>query len=153
VPSGKVHTATSSYLAVLSFLLAPVFSIKFFYMGLGIFLGVIITPDHDLEVNYSHYIIKMFFGEKAEWFWRLYWHRYAIVVPHRHWISHSYVISTFIRFIYAFWWLFVVLWYFGWDKTTILQFYPIFMWIFVGLSLSDAFHVMMDKYSTWSKKR
>lgn len=68
-----------------------------------------------------------------------YWTVYGAIFrrKHRSFWTHSYIFSTFLRFIYGFWWIFPFF-------RELLVVY-VFSGIFAGLCLSDAVHIWADR--------
>ena len=143
MPSGRVHSAaTLSTSVVVLFLVRPISTA--FLVSLGCLIGLFIHPDLDLGETYSFYLIRKKFGRVAYWIWKMYWFPFCWVTPHRHFISHFPVISTFIRFLYVMapFLVFVVIFRPIWSiNTAILP-------VFGGLVVVDALHWLMDLTST-----
>lgn len=101
-------------------------------------------------ITYILQHLRFFFGKFIVWAWLSILLGYALlVVPkHRHWISHSYVISTFIRLVYM--WFMVGIIISGILSQVYLDmwmqalFSPFGLGVFIGLSVADALHIMAD---------
>ena len=104
MPSGKVHVAIT--LSTLSGVIAPWVLVnaggnEYAYIA-GCATGVLITPDLDVNGGmYSHYLIRKV-SRPAQFLWRLFWTPYALLVPHRHLVSHFPLIGTMVRIGYIF---------------------------------------------------
>ena len=57
---------------------------------------------------------------------------------HRSFWTHSYIFSTFLRYLYGFWWSFLFF-------RELLGIY-VFLGVFTGMCISDAIHVWADKH-------
>lgn len=75
----------------------------------GIELQRFFTPDVDISENsdykyghYGFYLIYRDLGKIPYSIIRAWWWPYAVIVPHRHWASHGFIIGTAIRLIYFF---------------------------------------------------
>lgn len=101
-------------------------------VALGVLAGLKVSPDMDLNARVL--------GRLGEWGFV---DEYAELVPHRHWISHSAILSTAIRFALVFGIPLLAAWGIG---------LPIPVWalwrFFVGLALADALHVLADRVFT-----
>lgn len=150
MPSGSVHTANSLSIAALlsgaAYFYDPVMLTNSDSVALvvGSLSGIFLTPDLDVD---SGYIGLRFLrsipivGRFVAWMWRLMWLPYAILVPHRSWISHFPVISTIIRVVILF--VFFGFIAFMYKEAFIQNIRLFFMW-FVGLCISDCFHFWAD---------
>jgi uncharacterized metal-binding protein len=121
----------------------------------GCFLGILITPD--LDVNHGCASIREIhrrFGKTAAAIWRSIWYPYALMVPHRSWVSHLPVAGTAFRLGYLYLVYFLIALIVGatglihmpevrLTAQGILHSYLI--WAFAGLALADALHFAMDK--------
>lgn len=151
--SGKQHAAASVIIASTMILPAILFYIPGLFISLGCFLGVILTPDLDVESPvHSHYTVGKIgkyagdiFGFILKWIWRVFWYPYSIFIPkHRHWISHAPILGTFSRLIYiaVFFVPLVIL------APEILHIF--YNWYFIylvfGLIISDVAHWIMDGF-------
>lgn len=100
--SGKVHAVSTGVLAIVS---APIIAWSAVNIGLetflvlpGILLGVLITPDFDIDNRVvSHGYMDHAFGKLLGYGWYYFWHSYSISFKHRSALSHAPVISTLIR--------------------------------------------------------
>ena len=65
-----------------------------------------------------------------------YWMPYGRRMKHRSFWSHSYIISTFIRMIYQFWWILFL------HPVNLVLF--ILLGAYIGLCVSDGLHIWLD---------
>lgn len=156
--SGRAHdTLTIDLLfpttICMGVILIPIIGIGWGIFGsfltfLGLMLQRLMTPDLDQEQEtYSEYLaykLNKFFGV----FWVFYWLIYAKLIPHRHFLSHSPVLSTIIRFTY-----FCIPIYLGYligiKPLIYLWTYMIFYWdltlyFLLGLVIGDLGHLLLD---------
>jgi uncharacterized metal-binding protein len=149
MPSGKLHSALT--LATASGVIAPYLIVNLYgneYMYLaGCVTGLMVTPDMDVNNgNISdHYIRKV--SRPAQWLWRLFWTPYALLVPHRHFVSHFPIVGTILRIGYFF--LIINLLNLVWSFIIGLFDTVSFVWIwdwsfFFGLAHVDAVHWAVD---------
>lgn len=149
MPSGKIHTALT--LATASGVVAPYAVVnlggnEYAYLA-GCLVGVLIMPDMDVDNgNISDYFIRRVF-QPAQWLWRLFWTPYALLVPHRHFISHFPILGTVLRIGYIF--LILNLVNLSLSLLTSLFDTVSFVWIwdwsfFFGLAHVDAIHWAVD---------
>lgn len=150
MPAGSVHTANSISIAALlsgaAYFYDPIMLTNTDSAALvvGSLSGIFLTPDLDVD---SGYIGLRFLrsiplvGRLISWIWRLMWLPYAIVIPHRSWISHFPLISTIIRVIILFIFFSPILFVF--KESFLGNSRIVFMW-FVGLCISDFFHFYAD---------
>ncbi len=160
MPNGKAHA-----FATLTAALATPFIVQGLGMGAnptntiaataGCLLGLVVTPD--LDVNHgcrSMQIIQRRAGKPAAEFWRAMWMPYALLVPHRSWLSHFPLAGTTLRlgYVYIIFFCFAIL-------AAAAGFTPMpeihlnsallknsnAVWAFFGLALSDTLHYAMDK--------
>lgn len=101
-------------------------------------------------VVYLFQHLRFYIGKVFVWIWLSILLGYALlIVPkHRHWISHSYVLSTLIRLVYIWFMLGIlvsgVLSQVYLDIWMQLLFSPFGVGVFIGLSVADALHIMAD---------
>jgi len=114
--------------------------------GAGVLLGVLISPDMDVDKgNISDSYIRRV-SRPVQWAWRLAWQPYAWSVPHRHTISHFPILGTILRI----WYIFALLnlisltgYYLRINDT--LSFLWIWDWaLFLGLVHADIIHWIAD---------
>ncbi len=105
MPSGRVHDAITIATAVAAVPLAQrmVPEPDWIAIGVGIgaylFSGMALSPD--LDVNSRAY---------RRWgVFRFFWLPYQILIPHRSWLSHSWVLGPLLRALYFFLILYVLL--------------------------------------------
>lgn len=104
MPGGKVHSALT--LATASGVLAPYLLVQFngnpYEYVAGVAVGLLITPDLDLNNgNISDTMIRKMFPP-AQWLWRLLWTPYSLLIPHRSIFSHFPLLGTALRIGYIF---------------------------------------------------
>ena len=121
-------------------------SLFYWSLGLGIVLGYLLgrylDPDLDLPQTSSSEFRAM---RELKLFGALlvaYWLPYGFVIPHRHFLSHSPILSTMIRFSYQFWWAWVLLDKYGymWNKVILYA----WLGMFIGMAMSDSVHIWLD---------
>lgn len=87
-------------------MLAPYLIVQFdgnpwFYVT-GMVVGLLVTPDLDLNNgNISDTMIRKVFPP-AQWLWRFLWTPYSLLVPHRSVFSHFPLLGTTLRIGYVF---------------------------------------------------
>jgi uncharacterized metal-binding protein len=153
MPAGRVHAADSISTAALigagGYFMDPkiVSTIDVVLLTFGVLSGILLSPDLDVDKGY----IGLWFLRKIPfvgWFisgaWRLFWWPYAVLVPHRSWISHFPVISTIIRVVIIVS-TFVVFEYVLFKSYLPLHFHYMLVW-FLGLTISDTKHFVLDKF-------
>lgn len=141
MPSGKVHTRVTAWLAVAMAAVSP-------EDAAGVLTGVLLSPDLDVDRGYyGLYIIRVLWGDAAERIWQAYWQPYAKLMPHRSILSHVPGLSTAVRLAYLAAPAVIILvalqavgvtWL--WDVV-----YSPHFWRFLrGLVIADTLHVVMD---------
>lgn len=149
MPGGKVHSALT--LATASGVIAPYAIVQlngdpYMYVA-GCLVGLFVMPDMDVDNgNISDYLIRKV-SRPAQWLWRLFWTPYALLVPHRHFISHFPILGTFLRIGY----IFIILNFtiflskMVWSIFDIVSLRWIWNWsFFFGLVHVDTIHWMAD---------
>jgi uncharacterized metal-binding protein len=135
--NGKQHAKVTATLALVS--VAVCYRYDFTqYHSLGVAAGLFLHPDMDIDAgNITNSYIRNVpvIGSVLESVWSWYWKPYAVFAKHRGLISHSLILSTMIRLLYALWWLVAV---------PGAHFYYAFA---VGLMASDAAHIVMDMFT------
>jgi uncharacterized metal-binding protein len=160
MPDGKTHAFAT---------VAATIATPFLINGLGIgatqtqaltaaagcLLGVLITPD--LDVNHGCAAmreVRRRLGKSPAQLWRSIWYPYAILVPHRSWVSHLPVAGTVFRLGYLYLVYFLVALLAGAlglahlpeiHLTRQFLFSSSFTWLFLGLALADTLHFAMDQ--------
>jgi uncharacterized metal-binding protein len=151
MPSGKIHSALT--LATASGVLAPYLIVQFdgnpYWYVAGCVVGILVSPDMDVDKgNISDQIIRKI-SRPAQWLWRLFWTPYALLVPHRHFISHFPIFGTVLRVGYIF--LIINLLNFlirfiAYNLDDTVSFVWLWNWsFFFGLCHVDAIHFVVDK--------
>lgn len=150
MPSGKIHNALT--LATFSGVLAPYLIVQFdgnpWLYGAGCVAGLLVSPDMDVDKgNISDQLIRKV-SRPAQWLWRLFWTPYALLVPHRHAISHMPIMGTIFRIGYVF----LILNMLNLFLRLILSMFDtvslVWLWnwsFFFGLCHVDAIHFLVDK--------
>jgi hypothetical protein len=146
VPSGQVHLSFWKSAWFLPIAVAGAFFIPLkwatFYIALGILLGYglgyFIDPDLDL-LGVTSAEGRMLKIPVLGYLLVPYWSFYGAVFRrhHRSFWTHSYVMSTIIRFAYQFWWLVLF-------STLPMWFAWILSGTFFGLCISDGIHIWAD---------
>lgn len=100
--SGKVHATTTIVLATISLPILVWIAVKtgilVVFMIPGILLGILITPDLDIDNRIvSHRYMRNWLGRPIGYLWYYFWHSYSISFKHRSVWSHAPVISTLVR--------------------------------------------------------
>jgi len=108
--------------------------------GIGYFLGQFIDPDLDLvgiTSSEGRMLRKIpVLGSVSVAYWTMYGAAFRRL--HRSKWTHSYVFSTLLRFLYGFWPLYFL-------HYTAVWFLWVVFGMFVGLCVSDALHIYLDK--------
>jgi uncharacterized metal-binding protein len=140
MPDGREHSAITTLLIIES---APLLYAFLPDVILPVLVGEAITflvnPDLDVDNgSISMKFIQNILGPIGAGIWKLYWRPYAILMPHRTFLSHFPVVSTFIRFLYIGWpiWL-------TWPDLI----WPTGFWVLAGASASDFHHWFIDMAS------
>jgi uncharacterized metal-binding protein len=148
MPSGKVHSAIT--LATASGVVAPYAIVQldgnpWNYVA-GCLTGLMIMPDMDVDGgNVSDFYIRKV-SRILQVIWRGFWHPYAILVPHRHFISHFPVLGTVLRIGYIFLIINILSIVSHLLFDTVSRFYWIWDWsFFFGLVHVDTLHWATDK--------
>jgi uncharacterized metal-binding protein len=97
----------------------------------GAFVGVVLQPDldHDDGTISEHFVRSV--SSIAQKMWWIYWYPYRRIMKHRSFLSHFPIVSTIIRLVYAFWWVYALGWFLP----------PAFI---NGIVAVDAIHWTMD---------
>jgi uncharacterized metal-binding protein len=149
MPSGKVHTALT--LATVSGVIAPYAVVnmngnEYLYIA-GCLTGILIMPDQDVNGgNISDSLIRRVFPP-VQWLWRIFWTPYALLVPHRHFISHLPILGTVLRIGYIFLLINLLLFVLRllWSLFDTVSFIWIWNWsFFFGLCHVDIIHFLAD---------
>lgn len=103
---------------------------------LGYLLGKFITPDLDMPgITQNEWEMMKRFKLIGAIFVAV-WMPYGYVMKHRSFLSHSYIFSTLLRMVYMFWWVAFI----GYTVLNVLL-----LGTLIGLGLSDALHIWLDK--------
>ncbi len=142
--NGKTHSIISTVVAIPATVLTLGLGVDIaLVVGGGCLTGILLTPDLDLNrtMPWGSNQLKRW----VPWLfvaWSIFWLPYRKLVPHRSWISHSFISSTVIRVLYLSI-LFLPL---------IHPFIPRilsspYFWAFLGgLAVSDGFHIAVDRW-------
>jgi uncharacterized metal-binding protein len=105
MPSGRVHDAITVLTAAASVPViarthpAPDWTSVGIGIGAYLLSGLALSPD--LDVNSRAY---------RRWgMFRFFWLPYQILIPHRHWLSHSWLLGPLLRALYFFFMLYLLL--------------------------------------------
>lgn len=99
---GKSHSSASIGLGVgvLTGLL-PLYPKEIVAVSLGALLGVVLTPDLDVDNgSISNWYVRKIFGKFGDRVWRMWTTPYAYAMSHRSTLSHFPGISTIVRLLY-----------------------------------------------------
>jgi uncharacterized metal-binding protein len=169
MPSGRVHDAITILTAAVA---VPVIahvhpSPDWVAVGVGVgsylFSGLALSPD--LDVHSRAY---------RRWgMFRYFWLPYQILVPHRHWLSHSWLLGPLLRALYFFLMMYLLLrlgmvaihhWIVPIDHSKILRALQQEMHLtlqshitwaqsaLIGLIAGGLVHSMTDAFVTWFKR-
>lgn len=154
MPNNKVHHSYWKIFFPLAVLLSVAVGVVMWdiYAGLLVFagylLGAICDPDLDqISITGAEGRAMRQFGLLGV-LYSAYWMPYAYLIPHRSWVSHSIGISTAIRLIYLMLIPLGVATYLGvvyMDDTTMTLLIYIFGYVWMGLTLADSVHIILDK--------
>jgi uncharacterized metal-binding protein len=149
MPSGKIHSALT--MATISGVIAPYLVVnlggnEYTYVA-GCVVGLMVSPDMDVDGgNISdQYIRKV--SRPAQWLWRLFWTPYALLVPHRHFVSHFPIVGTLLRVGYVFMLINIInfIAWIGFQLFDTVSFLWLWDWsFFFGLCHVDAVHWAVD---------
>lgn len=169
MPSGRVHDAitivTAAAVAPLAQRLTP--QPDWTAIGVGVaaylFSGLALSPD--LDVNSRAY---------RRWgMFRFFWLPYQVLIPHRSWLSHSWVFGPLLRALYFFFMLYLLLrlgisaidaWVVPVNQSDILRALELQLrlsllshitWAqaaLIGLVAGGVVHSLTDAFVTWFKR-
>ena len=143
MPSGRIHHFWWKRFRWLALTGAALFALLDLAIGAGFlagyWLGKYVEPDLDHRnftgSEYRAMRELKFIGAILVG----YFQPYAYLLPHRHFLSHTPIISTAIRFVYLFWWVGIL-----WVKSDNIILLNVMLGIFYGLCMSDTVHWMLD---------
>lgn len=142
MPGGRVHTLlTASQLATAVIARQPV------EYCAGLAAGILLSPDLDVDNgNISDALLRRV-ARPLQWAWRILWTPYAMLIPHRHWLSHAPILSTLVRLGYL--WLAANAAVFGMDRLGVdIALSVAWDWrFFWGLAQADAVHALADAWA------
>jgi uncharacterized metal-binding protein len=108
MPSGKIHAlATCLAVGVIApslFTIAGTSTPSVIAFSLGALTGILVNPDLDMPAgSRSFSLVRHTGGSFIGWLWSRFWLPYAHLIPHhRHFLSHSPLLSTALRLLYLF---------------------------------------------------
>lgn len=150
MPSGEVHADTSKALTVPLMLGVPFLAeelpgdllplIAGFAAGGGSLVGIFLSPDLDIDHKTISETILIEKGKLFGYLFFVYWYPYARLIAHRSTWSHTPLLGTFIRLLYALWPLLIFAEY------RALLFREFWAWVLLGLVVSDTAHWLMDTF-------
>jgi len=145
MPSGKVHavativTGTAASLSVFS-LGGGLYGLIFMFVGA--LSGLFLSPDLDIEKgSISDTFVRKLFGNVISKVWRVFWYPYGKLSKHRG-LSHALFIGTTVRVLYIGTPIILTSFVLNFPET--IPNLP-YWWLFAGLCLIDAIHILMDK--------
>lgn len=142
--TGKQHD-TATRICSVPATLATIATTGEFWPGVGVFLGFVVTlfvnPDLDIQGRTGNetYLRKQFGCLGV--LWQAYWYPYALIIPHRGFLSHGLIIGTVVRFAYVFWPVYLSVNQGGQVGVIV---HLLLWWCFVGMVISDVMHLIMD---------
>lgn len=144
MPPGRVHAASNLGMLIVELSTTDPWEIKLF-TGLGLALGVILSPDLDVNDGYiGLYVLRKL---HLPWMlWRGFWWPYSMLVPHRSPISHWPILGTAIRIVYLGLPIAII-------KLVFFHAMPLHLIqgevtdILIGLLWSDTMHFILDMYN------
>ena len=144
MPSGPVHNAATLTVAATSAVMVLYKTngdgASAMYCALGALVGLICTPDWDLDgVPLS---VRELVERPVHFAWRVFLSPYAHICKHRSAASHAPIISTLGRLAYVALWI-IPLWICrGWEFPRLQAW---MLWGVFGLMLADGTHALLDK--------
>ncbi len=169
MPSGRVHDAITIVTAIAAVPIAPRIDPTPDWTALGVgigaylFSGLALSPD--LDVNSRAY---------RRWgVFRFFWLPYEVLIPHRSWLSHSWVLGPLLRALYFFLIMYLLLrlgmsaidaWIVPIDESEILRalerelrlsLLTNLTWAqsaLIGLVAGGVVHSITDAFVTWFKR-
>ena len=161
--SGRVHTSVTASMGLASILVSPILAGSYgvstaVSLAVGIFSGILLSPDLDLVVldTTEHKLLRWTLGLASGWIGL--WYPYAMLIPHRSPFSHIPVFSTFLRLAWLYINVLLRIWvllfvFSGFDASNTFHILTpdlitaqVFWPFFIGLSLADFFHWMLDGF-------
>ena len=145
MPAGKVHIRYWKKFLPITIFIGILICLVDFIGGIffitGYVMGYFIDPDLD-QVSVTSAegrLLRTFgcFGAVMVGYWFPYGH----LMKHRSFWSHFPGISTAMRIAYGFWWIVPILYHYSLINNNLLL---IVLWIWVGLSLADTIHYILD---------
>ena len=112
-------------------------------MGCG--LGMFIHPDWDINhPTFPNSVVKKHFGRPIALIYRAVQYPYAMLIPHRSWISHFPIVSTLIRMCYVSIPLIPLAFLIERDIILVLTMNYAFMVLLIAWFITDMNHILMD---------
>lgn len=143
MPDGKTHSAATVFILLGSLVPIAYYKVPVEYSSaylLGLVITFLINPDLDLNRRFPK-------SKPQFWLWWIYWWPYSRAIPHRGPLSHWIIVSTVIRFGYAFWTILYYMWY---NMVTVEAWYFTAA-VLAGMTVSDAMHIFLDWITGWKK--
>jgi len=155
MPDGKTHSAITAVAAgviTVSLWRAGFTGEEVRLAATGCLTGIVLSPDLDVDGGFlGHVLVTKYLGKIVGTIWRVFWWPYAVLAPHRSWMSHAPLISTLLRLGYCYGTYFVVcaiLQVPAWVPEPHMALYSC-----SGLVVSDTLHYIADIISTYLKRR
>lgn len=162
MPDGVTHALTSTVLATGAAAAAAArwydsgsADPRLFWLAGGALLGVLLTPDLDLETgSISQRVVRHQAGRTLGAAWRLLWFPYGLAIGHRSALSHLPGLGTALRLAYlvlvpwAAWWLLARAFGLAGPPGPELAYAWLLgpgWWGVLGLAVSDLAHYIMDR--------
>jgi len=159
MPSGKVHYHYFKIGFIPAIPVSLITLVYFPYVGTGMLVGYAmgryVTPDWDImgvsedegkmvrEIPILGYFLYGISSTYGAIFRRL----------HRNYLTHFPMLSTFIRLVFLFWWLPLLLYFVKISSHAWGLYGDMFFGILIGLSLADAIHWFLDLLTEQEKFR
>ena len=138
---GRHHHRVTLVLAGVT-LITPIVTgdVRALAMTAGALTGLVVEPDLDVDHRtHSENLVYRHAGKAIGTLWQLYWYPYALILPHRHKLSHSPILSTIIRALYLLAPAIAAWAWQGWPVPWAILGY----WL-GGLALVDLGHIILD---------
>lgn len=149
--SGKQHWESNKRLLVAGAVAVSITTMNPFYAFAwmcGVTTGMLVHPDWDINHRtYPNRMVKNKFGSIIA---SIYWYvqyPYAMLIPHRSWVSHTPIVSTIIRMAYVGVWLIPLALLLGTDIIMFMLMTPFTFISMVGWFTTDLNHILMDKFN------
>lgn len=146
MPNGKTHAKITTVVSVLIPMAAISYGVPVLssiVMCIGATLGLAINPDLDLSENRVRNDVRHPVRNIIKTIWDLYWFPYGRLIHHRSLVSHSPIFGTLIRSIYMSPIIFSIIYILS-QIMPDRSIFNIFVLLFIGLCISDIFHIVAD---------